>query len=150
MTDFPQTTIADIFPLADRLRQLRELKDRLKADLSDVSAEISTVEDALADCMAEAECPSFTRDGKMFVLTTTTRWSAETDRKEALYEALRKNGHEDLFTVNSQTLGSFLRETVSATVDENGETHVPDWLVGLVKSYDDVGITMKTSAKKSK
>ena len=83
-------------------------------------------------------------------MTTTTRWSAETERKEELYDTLKANGFDHLFTVNHQTLGSFVREQVGETADENGETHVPDWLSGLVKSYDDVGITMKKATKKSK
>ena len=49
-----------------------------------------------------------------------------------------------LFSVNHQTLGSFVKEQVEETADESGETHVPDWLLGLVKNYDDVGITVRT------
>ena len=46
-------------------------------------------------------------------------------------------------------LGSFVREQVEDTADENSETHVPGWLDGLVTSYDDIGITMRRSSKKS-
>ncbi len=145
-----QPTTTDLFPLADRLRALREQKKTIEATLKDINKEISAIEQELSDVMAAAECPSFTRDGKMFILTTTTRWSAETDRKEALYSALRENGYDHLFTVNANTLGSFIRDQVVETEDENGETHIPGWLAGLIKSYDDIGVTMRTSAKKSK
>jgi hypothetical protein len=140
--------MSDLFPLADRLRELREEKDGCAAKLKDVNSEIGEVEQELSEAMATAECASFSRGGKTFVLTTTTRWSAEADRKEALYAALRENGYGHLFTVNSQTLGSFVREMVKETEGASGETHVPGWLSGLVKSYDDIGVTMRTTAKK--
>jgi predicted ATP-dependent protease len=141
--------MSDLFPLADRLRELREEKDVCAAKLKEINAGIAEVERELSEAMTTAECPNFSRGGKTFILTTTTRWSAEADRKEALYAVLRENGYDHLFTVNSQTLGSFVREMVRETEDDSGETHVPDWLSGLVKSYDDIGVTMKTSARKN-
>ena len=140
----------ELFTLADKLRELRAEKDAYTAMLKDINGDIETVELELSDAMAAAECSNFTRGDKQFILTTATRWSAEPDRKEELYDALKENGYEHLFTVNAQTLGSFVKEQVNETADENGETHVPEWLSGLVKSYDDVGITMKSATKKSK
>jgi len=140
----------ELFNLADKLRKLREEKDAQNQILKDINADIDTVEYKLSEAMANAECPNFTRDGKQFILTTTTRWSPEAERKEELYAVLKENGYDHLFTVNAQTLASFVREQVEETADEKGETHIPDWLDGLVKSYDDVGITMKTSTKKQK
>ena len=140
----------DLFIFADKLRKLREEKDTQTAILKDINTEIDEAEYKLSEAMATAECPNFTRGEKQFILTTTTRWSAETERKEELYAALEENGYDHLFTVNTQTLGSFVKEQVTETADDNGETHVPDWLAGLVKSYDDVGITMKSATKKSK
>ena len=138
-----------LFNLADRLRGLRGEKEDFTAMLKDINADIDNVERELSDAMAEEDCSNFTRGDKQFILTTTTRWSAETERKEELYAILKENGYEHLFTVNHNTLGSFVREQVDETADDSGETHVPGWLAGLVKSYDDIGITMK-SAKKSK
>ena len=140
----------DLFTLADKLRELRDEKDAQNQRLKDINAQIDATEHQLTEAMAEAECPNFTRGGKQFVMTTTTRWSAETERKEDLYAALRASGYDHLFSVSAQTLGSFVREQVGETADENGKTHVPDWLSGLVKSYDDVGITMKSPTKKPK
>jgi len=87
----------------------------------------------------------------LFCLTvTTTRWSPENERKEDLYALLKAKGYDHLFTVNAQTLASFVREQVEETENDDGETHIPEWLLGLVKSYDDVGITMKKATKKQK
>jgi hypothetical protein len=94
--------------------------------------------------MTEAECPNFARGDKKFILTSTTRWSADKDRKEDLYAALKDKGYEHLFTVNSQTLGGFIKDLAEEfAADNDGEEGLPDWIIGLVKSYDDVGVTMR-------
>jgi hypothetical protein len=138
-----------LFELADRFKSLREERDALKNQRTAANKALDKGERELADAMAEAECPNFSRSGKLFVITTTPRWSAEAERKQELYDALRSGGYEHLFTVNPQTLGSFIREQVEETADENGETHVPEWLDGLVSNYDDIGITMRKASKKS-
>jgi len=138
-----------MFELADRYKTLREERDALKEQLSVANKALEDAGHKLIDMMAEAECPNFSRSGKQFIMTTTTRWSAEAERKQELYDALRAHGYEYLFSVNAQTLGSFVREQVEETADDNGETHVPAWLAGMVKSYDDIGITMRKAIKKS-
>ena len=138
---------AALFPLADKLRDLREEKDAQNAILKDINAEIADVERKLTDAMAEAECNNFTRKGKQYVMTCTKRWSAEADRKDELYAVLKAKGYEHLFTVNSQTLGSFIKEQVNETLNDEGETHVPDWLMGLVKAYEDIGVKMNSARK---
>jgi len=138
----------DLFILADKLKSLREEKETHTAILKDINGEIDGVEFKLTEAMAKAECPNFTRGDKQFIMTTTTRWSPEKDRKEELYETLKEQGFVHLFTVNAQTLASFVREQVNETADDNGETHIPEWLSGLVRSFDDIGITMKSTPKK--
>ena len=133
----------NLFELADKLRELREEKTVQEKKLEDIKAEIKNTVSALSDAMVESECSNFNRGDKKFVLTTTTYYSPETDRKEDLYAALKANGHEHLFSVNSKTLSSFVKGEIESTMDDNGETHVPEWLSGLVKSYDEVGITMR-------
>ena len=135
--------------LADRYKSLREERDALKEQLAAANKSLEEAEHRLTDAMAEADCPNFSRSGKQLIMTTTTRWSAEAERKQELYDALRRGGYEHLFSVNAQTLGSFVREQVEETADNNGETHVPEWLDGLVKSFDDIGITMRKAPKKS-
>jgi len=140
----------ELFLLADKLKSLREEKDSYKAMLSDIEKEIGDTEWKLSEAMAEAECSNFTRGDKQFILVTTSRWSAADGRKDDLYDILKEQGYEHLFSVNSQTLASFIKEQVAETADDNGETHVPDWLVGLVKNFDQTGITMKSATKKPK
>jgi hypothetical protein len=140
----------EIFQLADKLKNLRDEKDTQNTILKDIMTEISEVETELIAAMIDAECPNFTHGDKQFVMSTKTHWSPEKDRKEELYVTLKEYGHEELFTVNSQTLSSFIKEQIAATEDDNGETHIPDWLAGLVSSYEQPGITMRSATKKSK
>jgi hypothetical protein len=146
----PQPDSSALFALSDKLRLLRERQASHAAELEAINKEVKAAERELSDAMATAECPSFTRDGKMFVMTTTSFWSAADDRTEDLYAALREKGHDSLFTVNVGSLGKFIRAEIAETADENGETHIPDWLCGLVKSYDRIGITIRKAATKTK
>jgi len=150
-----------LFALSDKLRSLRAEKDDFTAMMKEINGEIEDVSRQLTDAMMDAECTSFTRGDRQFIITTTTRWSAEPDRKQELYDALRTNGYEHLFTVNAQTLSAFVRELMEnaqdagdqlpsvGTFDGNvcRDTRPPDWISGLVKSYDDVGITIKKSKR---
>ena len=137
----------NLFILADKLRNLRDEKNNFTAMLKEINGEIEDVESELSEAMTESECSNFTRGDKQFILTNTTRWSPETNCKDALYKALKANDYEHLFTVNSQTMSRFIKEQIEETADENNQTHIPDWLSGLVKSYDDIGITMKSVKK---
>ncbi len=121
----------ELLILASKLRALREEKDVQTAILKDVNSDIKSVENELADAMANAECPNFTHGGKQFILTSTTRWSPETDRKDELYSALREQGYEHLFTVNAQTLASFIREQAGEYADAHPEDDEAMTILGL-------------------
>ncbi|GHU53699.1 hypothetical protein FACS1894132_06590 [Clostridia bacterium] len=138
----------ELLQLADKVRELRDTKTEQKAVLDAVETELKDTEQQLTEVMTAAEVPNFTRGDKQFILTSTTRWSAETDKKEELYNVLHEQGYDELFTVNTQTLGSFVKEQASEFADEHGEDGLPDWLLGMVKSYDQVGITVKKATKK--
>jgi 3-methyladenine DNA glycosylase AlkC len=138
-----------IFVVADRYRKLREQRDEQAAILKEMNANLEKVEAEFIQEMVDEECGNLTRGNKQFVMTITTRWSANKDRKDELYAVLRQQGFDHLFSVNAQTLGSFVREQAEENADRNGDAQVPDWLSGLVRSYDDVGITMKSVNKKT-
>ena len=139
-----------LFDMADKLRELRDIKDEYKAALSAVNEEIDAIEKEMADAMIEEECSNFVRGDKMFVLTSNSFWSAADEQKDQLYQALQGNGYKHIFSVNSRTLHSTVRDIIDGTTDENGDTHIPKWLDGLIKSHDKTGITMRQATKKSK
>jgi len=137
-----------LFTLADKLRELRDEKKAQEDYLKDINSDIEKTEKELTEVMAEEECPNFTRNGKQFILTTRTFYSPEDDQKDALYDAIKEQGHESLFTVNPQTLSSFVRGLVDDyAAEHDGIDGYPDWLNGLVKGYDKIGITIRKQTK---
>jgi hypothetical protein len=134
-----------MFELADRLRRLREAKDEAEQKLKDISAEIDEVDYQLSELMMESETQNFTRAGFMFVLTTKTRASATSGRKEELFDALRGSGFGDLIyeTVNANSLSAFVKEQIT----ENGDA-LPDWLDGLVNVFEKTTVGVRKAAKK--
>lgn len=118
-----------IFEWADRLKELRDRKDELEAELKKVNADIYHTNEQLVLLMDAVKEQSFTRDGTTFYLATKVRANAVSGRKDELYEALRGEGYGNLVTeaVNPSTLSSFVKEQIA----EN-ENALPKWLEGLV------------------
>ena len=92
--------------------------------------------------MTNEELTSFKRDGTTFSLVTQEYPAPEPDRKPELWEAMKQNGFEDLFTINSQTLTATVKELIA---ENNGE--LPEWLGGLIKVAEKNSIRMTKSKK---
>ncbi|MDR1598535.1 MAG: hypothetical protein LBS11_01435 [Oscillospiraceae bacterium] len=139
------TTETGLFTLVDQLKELRNVKDKLKDQLKDVNTQIDDTEKQLSDMMAETETPNFTHAGTMLCLKTKTRVSAVTGFKDELYAALKANGYASLVyeTVNTNSLSSFVKEQI----DENDDA-LPDWLTGLVGVYDMTSISLHKAMNK--
>ena len=122
-----------LFELADQLKELREKKSALEAELKKINRDIDNVDWHLSNEMAENEMQNFTRSGLMFYLTSKCRASAVEGAKSDLFDALRENGYGDLITenVNANSLSSFVKEQMS----ENDDV-LPSWLDGLVNVFD--------------
>ena len=135
----------ELFALADRLRELRDERDDMERVVKDIVAEIEATEQRLAEAMIDSETQNFTRAGRMFCLTTKTRASAIAGAKESLFAALRENGFGDLVyeTVNANTLSSFVKEQLA-----EHEERLPEWLDGLVKVFEQTGISVRKTTKK--
>lgn len=133
-----------MFELADRLKELREAKQRAEQEVKNLNAQIDEVDYELSELMAETETQNFTRSGTMFCLTTTTRASAAAGKKDELYSMLKKNGYGDLVyeTVNANSLSAFVKEQMA----ENNDV-LPDWLSGLVSVYERTSVGVRKAAR---
>ena len=80
----------------------------------------------------------------MFYLTSTTRASAIAGQKEALFDALRGAGYENLIqeTVNANSLSAFVREQIA----ENSDA-LPGWLDGLVNVFEKTTVGVRNASK---
>ena len=134
----------NMYELAEHLKQLREEKKNAEQRLKEMNAEIEQADYQLSMLMAETETQNFTRAGTTFALTTKTRASAMSGRKEELYAALKENGYGDLVyeTVNANSLSAFVKEQIA----ENQNT-VPEWLSGLVHVYEQTAVSVRKSTK---
>jgi len=129
-----------MFSLSEELMNLRNLKDDLEQQLTEVATKINSVEFRLCETMTENNTQNFTRNGQMFYLTTRTRASVAADMKDDLYVALKAQGYGDLIKeqVNANSLNSFVNEQIS----QNDEM-LPQWLNGLVSIFEKATVAVR-------
>ena len=130
--------IEQIYLLAQSLVDAREAKKNAEEAVKSINAGIETIEAELVALMVDDELTSFKRDGVLFSLVNKTHISAEPTRKDELWEAMKKQGYEHLFSINAQTLGGEIKRLM-----EDNEGVMPEWLDGLVKQFEKPSIRIK-------
>ena len=131
-----------LLALSDKLKDLRLQKSELELQTKGVNQEIENVMTEMIGIMTTEEVTSFNRNGTTFSLVTTEYPAPEPDKKGELWEAMKANGFEDLFTINSQTLSATVKELIS----ENDGV-LPTWLEGLIKVAEKNTIRVAKSKK---
>ena len=133
-----------MFELADQLRELRVEKDDLAEKTKANNAAIERAERELFERMVLDEIDNFRRSGMLFSRASTTYASPIAGQRDALFDALRAQGHGDIIveTVNANTLSSFVRERLG----EN-EGELPGWLEGKVQTYEKDSIRLRKAGK---
>lgn len=128
--------------LADQLKDLRERKSAVQAELKEIGADIDAVEAALIEIMTAEECTGFKRGSSTFSLVVKEYPGAVPDCKEELYTQMKKHGFEHLFTINTQTLSATVKE-----LKANNDDILPEWLDGLVSIFEQPSIRVTKSNK---
>lgn len=130
----------EIFRLADALKAAKDKKKDLEDKMKAVNAEIEELDRQLSDAMAESECDNFTRNGSTFYLNSRLYASPEAGNRDALIEALKKNGFGTIVTetVNANTLSSFCKEQMAMNGDE-----LPGWLSPVVKTFEKISVGIR-------
>ena len=131
-----------LLELSDRLKELRMQKSDLEREVKGINEEINGVTTEMIDLMTTEELTSFNRNGTTFSLVTQEYPAPEPERKGELWEVMKKNGFEDLFTINSQTLSATVKELIAAN-----EGVLPEWLDGLIKIAEKNSIRVAKSKK---
>ena len=114
--------------LLEFLVELRDRKADLDSQIKGLNSEIESIEDELIADMLENEDASFNHKGVTCSLVQREFVSPESERKGDLWAAMKENGFEELFTINSQTLSGTVKDIKSSNDDQ-----LPEWLEGLVK-----------------
>ena len=140
-----EEAVKRMFTLAEELKNLRDSKKEVEQRKKDIDAELDKVERELADLMAGTETQNFTKSGTMYSLTVKNRASAVAERKDKLYDALKKNGYGDLVyeTVNANSLSAFVNEQVA-----QNEDNLPACLEGLVNIYEQAKVSVRKAVRK--
>ena len=140
-----EEAVKRMFELAEELKNLRNQKKEVEQREKEVNAELDNVECELADLMAGTETQNFTKSGTTYSLTIKNRASAVAERKDKLFDALKKNGYGDLVyeTVNANSLSAFVNEQVA-----QNEDNLPAWLDGLVNIYEQAKVSVRKAARK--
>lgn len=131
-----------LLELSDRLKALRTTKSDLEREVKGINEEIDGITTEMIDLMTTEELTSFNRNGTTFSLVTQEYPASEPERKGELWEVMKKNGFEDLFTINSQTLSATVKELIAAN-----EGVLPEWLDGLIKIAEKNSIRVAKSKK---
>lgn len=133
-------TEKQMLELAEKLKSMRDDKASLEADLKDLNKDIADVEAQLIELMTTQEVSGFKHAGSTFSLVIREFPSAEPERKDELYDQMRKHGFEHLFTINTMTLQGTIKE-----LKANNDDVLPDWLEGLVKIAEKPSIRVSKS-----
>ncbi|WP_425348051.1 hypothetical protein [Youngiibacter multivorans] len=122
-----------MFKLSDKLKELRSVKKQVEDELKFINKTIDETDQRLTELMISNETQSFNRSGTLFYLNTKIYASAAGEKKEELFEALKKQGYGSLVveTVNANSLSAFVKEQIL----EN-EDLLPNWLEGKVNVFE--------------
>jgi hypothetical protein len=123
--------------LLEVLIELRDMKDALEQRVKTLNGEIDEIERELIADMLENEDASFNHKGVTCSLVQREFVSPDQERKDDLWTAMKDNGYEHLFTINSQTLSGTVKELIADNDDQ-----LPAWLDGLVKVTEKPGIRL--------
>ena len=113
-----------------------------KAQLTAINGDIEDVQAQLVAIMTEHECSGFTRANKNFSLVVTALPSPVVECKAELWEVMKANGYEGLFTINSRTLQSTVKELIEAN-----DGVLPEWLDGLMRVAEKATVRVTKSTK---
>jgi hypothetical protein len=123
--------------LLEFLIELRDDKAELERKLKATNGEIEGIEDELIADMLDNEDASFNHKGVTCSLVQREFVSPEPERKDDLWAAMKREGFEELFTINSQTLSGTIKDLKAENDDR-----LPEWLDGLIKIIDKPSIRL--------
>jgi len=130
------------FELAEFLKELRDKKAALEAEVKGINAEIESVAAELIADLIENESTGFNHKRFNYSLVIKEYPAAEPERKDELYAVMREKGFEDLFTINTNTLSATVRD-----LKENNDGQMPEWLDGLIKVAEKTTIQIRKGRK---
>ena len=97
--------------LAEKLLQIRDLKSKAESEAKEYSKEQEQIEIEMLQIMTDIEIDAFkTTTGVHFSVVKKEFKTANPERKEELYDQMKANGYDHLFTINANTLQATVKE----------------------------------------
>jgi len=124
--------------VAEKVLEIREQKTELETQLKAINKVLEETEWQLINIMTDKEMDSFKHKGINFTLATKEFKSANPETKDELYLQFRKHDMDYLFTINANTLSAKVKE-----LTEENEGVMPDWLDGLINTYEKQYISVR-------
>lgn len=129
--------IIKLYNLATMLAEAKNYKDDLKFQLKENEESIKNLQEKMVELMVELDIPNISRNGQRFSVVVKENYGPIIEKKQEFYDAMKENGYEHLFTINSQTQASVLKEIINNYRDGNElSTEMPEWLDGLINTYE--------------
>ena len=132
----------DMLALADRYKELKDKKADMLEAMKALQEELDSAKAKLIESMISAECTGFKRNGFGYSLVIKEYPGAIPEVKDKLYDAMREHGFEHLFTIPTNTLSATLKE-----LKANNDDKLPDFLEGMVGSYEEATIQVRKATK---
>jgi len=124
--------------LLEFLVGLRGGKDELESRLKALNAEIDGIEAEIIEDMVARNDGSFNHNGVTCSLKLTERYSPVPETKDKLWAAMKRRKYGDMFSIPANTLSAEVKRLKS----DNGDK-LPKWLFGLVKVFEQPGLSIK-------
>lgn len=116
---------------------MREIKDKLSADLKACNANCEILESRILEAMGLQGLDSLKLDGVTVSRTTRNYSSIKPECKASAIEAFQAMGYGDrVVTLNHQALSSLLNEW-------NDQGTLPEALTGMVQIYERQGVSVR-------
>lgn len=115
--------IEELKVLAEKVKIAREEYEKASKSQKEASELKGLLESRMLDALEDADLTRFDAHGVMFVVSnkTSAKTPKTTEDREKFFSYLRDQGvYEDLITVNSQTLNSYVKSE-EALATERGE-----------------------------
>jgi len=112
-----EVTLKDLASLMTKLKEMRDAKDAVKKQASEMEAEIGKLEQKLIEYLKDSGMTSHKANGVHIILTkrVSVAQPATPEDKQALFDYLREKGEFDgMVSVNAQTLTSWARREIEA------------------------------------
>lgn len=127
--------------MAKRLDGLNLAVQAAEDNFKELKAEREAFVQEMTAQMLKDDMPAFVYAGKTYSVTQHTKWaSVRGEKRQELYEVLRKYGYGDIITetINANTLCA----AVEVWVENNGGK-LPDYLNGLVTHEQETKISIR-------